>query len=333
VQLDLQTIESNGVHLRVALAGQGPLVVLIHGFPEGWYSWRHQIPALADAGYRVAAPDVRGYGGSDKPHSIDAYAIEAICADIDGLIAALGADQAVVVGHDWGAAIAYGTALFHPERVRAVAGLSVPHLGRGPMPGVELFRKIYKDRFFYVLYFQEPGVAEAELEADVRTSLRKIYYASSGEAQQAKARIEHPTGPGLLDRFIDPNPFPPWLTEADLDYVAGQFRDSGFRGPLNRYRNSERDFEQLAGFDGKLIAQPAAFLAGSLDTVLRAMPGVDMIDLMRKQFTDLRYVKLFEDAGHWLQQERPAEVNAALLAFLRGLPACSPATAELPARP
>jgi len=325
MELDLQNIGTNGIHLRVALAGQGPLVILIHGFPESWYSWRHQIPVLAKAGYRVAAPDLRGYGGSDKPHAIEAYAIQPMSSDIDGLIASLGAERAVVIGHDWGAAIAYGTALFHPERVRAVAGLSVPHLGRGPMPGVELFRKIYKDRFFYQLYFQEPGVAEAELEADVRTSLRKIYYSSSGEGQKVGARIESPAGPGFLDRLIDPDSFPPWLTGADLDYVVGQFRDSGFRGPLNRYRNSERDFEQLAAFDGKLIAQPAAFLAGSLDSVLRMIPGVDMVELMRKQFTDLRYVKLFEDAGHWLQQERPAEVNAALLEFLRDLPSCSPA--------
>lgn len=317
---DLQNIDTNGISLRVALAGQGPLVILIHGFPESWYSWRHQIPALADAGYRVAAPDVRGYGGSDKPLAIEAYSIKNMCADIGGLIAALGAERAIVVGHDWGATIAYGTALFHPERVRAVAGLSVPHLGRGSMPSVQLFRKIYKDRFFYQLYFQEPGVAEAELEADVPTSLRKIYYGISGEAQKAQVRIENPAGSGFLDRLVDPNPFPGWLTEADLDYFVGQFRNSGFRGPLNRYRNSERDFEELAGFDGKPIRHPTAFMAGSLEVVLRMIPGVDMVELMRRQCADFRYV-LMEDAGHWLQQERPAEVNAALVEFLRSLPA------------
>ena len=318
---DLQNIDTNGIRLRVALAGQGPLVILIHGFPESWYSWRHQIPALADAGYRVAAPDVRGYGGSDKPLAIEAYSIKNMCADIGGLIAALGRERAVVVGHDWGAAIAYHTALFHPERVRAVAALSVPYLGRGPMPSVQFFRNIYKDRFFYQLYFQEPGVAEAELEADVRTSLRKFYYRSSGEGQKAKAMIENPTGPGLLDGLVDPDPFPVWLTERDLDYFASQFRISGFRGPLNRYRNSERDFQQTAVFDGKLFTPPTAFLAGSLETVLRMIPGVDMVELMRKQCADLRCVRLMEDAGHWLQQERPAEVNAALLEFLRDLPA------------
>jgi pimeloyl-ACP methyl ester carboxylesterase len=318
---DLQIIDTNGIRLRAAVAGQGPLVILIHGFPESWYSWRHQIPALAEAGYRVAAPDVRGYGGSDKPPAIEDYSIKNMCADIDGLIAALGAERAVVVGHDWGAAIAYRTALFHPERVRAVAGLGVPYLARGPMPSIQLFRNIYKDRFFYQLYFQEPGVAEAELEADVRTSLRKFYYWSSGERQIAKATIENPTGPGLLDRLVDPNPFPAWLTEGDLDYFASQFRNSGFRGPLNRYRNSERDFEETAAFDGKPFTHPTAFMAGSLEPVLRMVPGVDMVELMRKQCVDLRHVRLMEDAGHWLQQERPAEVKAALLEFLRDLPA------------
>jgi pimeloyl-ACP methyl ester carboxylesterase len=319
---DLQNIDTNGIRLRVALAGQGPLVVLIHGFPESWYSWRHQIPALAEAGYRVAVPDVRGYGGSDKPLAIEDYSIKDMCADIDGLIAALGAERAVVVGHDWGAAIAYRTAMFHPERVRAVAGLGVPYLARGPTPSIQLFRKIYEDRFFYQLYFQEPGVAEAELEADVRTSLRKLYYWGSGDRQIANAAtIDNAPGPGLLDRLLDPNPFPAWLTEADLDYFASQFRNSGFRGPLNRYRNSERDFEQLAKFDGKPLTHPTAFMAGSLEPVLRMIPGVDMVELMRKQCTDLRYVSLMEGAGHWLQQERPTEVNAALLEFLRGLPA------------
>jgi pimeloyl-ACP methyl ester carboxylesterase len=317
---DLKYIHTNGIRLRFALAGQGPLVILIHGFPECWYSWRHQIPALAKAGYQVAAPDLRGYGGSDKPFEIESYSIESMCADIDGLIAALGAERAVVVGHDWGATIAYYTAMFHPERVNAVAGLAVPFLGRGPMPTVQLFRKIYKDNFFYQLYFQEPGVAEAELEADVRTSLRKFYYWSSGERLKSNASIENPTEPGLLVRLIDPDPFPGWLTEGDLDYFTAQFCDGGFRGPLNRYRNSERDFEQMAAFDSKLLAPPVTFLAGSLEPVLRLIPGVDMGELMRKQCVDLRNVRMMEDAGHWLLQERPTEVNAALLEFLQGLP-------------
>ena len=313
---DLQMIDTGAARLRVAIAGEGPLIVLVHGFPESWYSWRHQIPVLADAGFRVAAPDVRGYGGSDRPHAIDAYAIKELSGDIAGLIAALGARQAVVVGHDWGAPIAYATALLHPARVRAVAGLSAPYPGRGPMPSVELFRKIYQDRFFYQLYFQEPGVAEAELEADIRTSLRKFYYWSSGEARKANDRAANPAGSGLLDRLVDPAQFPSWLTDADLDYYESQFRDSGFRGPLNRYRNSESDFANMVALDGRRITQPAAFLAGTLEPILTMIPGVDMVERMRAQCADLRYVKLMEGAGHWLQQERPAEVNDALLEFL-----------------
>ena len=316
---DFRMVEANGLRFRVALSGQGPLVVLVHGWPESWYSWRHQMSALAEAGYQVAAPDVRGYGGSDKPEAVEAYAIKEMCADIAGLVSALGADRAILIGHDWGAPIVWNTSLFHPEKVRAVAGLSVPHLGRGPMPRIQLFRQLYKGRFFYQLYFQEPGVAEAELEADVRTSLRKVYYMASGEARGAGLTSDKPADARLLDGLPDPEPFPAWLTPADLDYYVGEFQRSGFRGPLNRYRTADLDFAQQAELVGRRIEQPAAFIAGSLDPVLRFVPGVDMIERMREQIADLRVVRLIEGAGHWVQQERPTEVNAALLEFLRGL--------------
>ena len=314
-----EIFETNGIRLRVALAGKGPLVVLVHGWPESWYSWRHQIPALAAAGYRVATPDVRGYGGSDKPEPIAAYAIQEMCADIAGLVTALGETRAILIGHDWGAPIVWNTALFHPERVSAVAGLSVPHTGRGPAPRIELFQKIYKDRFFYQLYFQTPGVAEAELEADVRLSLRKIYYWASGEGIKAGPRVDKPANARLLDGLVDPDPFPAWLTPADLDYYVAEFRQSGFRGPLNRYRTATLDFAQQAGIADQRIEQPAAFIAGSLDPVLRFVPGVDLIELMRDRTRDLRLLKLVDGAGHWVQQERPGEVNTALLEFLAGL--------------
>lgn len=315
----LQTIESNGIRLRVALAGEGPLVVLVHGWPESWFSWRHQIPALVGAGYRVAALDVRGYGGSDKPEAIEAYGIKTLAADIAGLVAALGEEKAILIGHDWGAPMVWNTALFFPDRVRAVVGLSVPHLGRGAIPRVERFRQIYKDRFFYQLYFQAPGVAEAELEADVRSSLRKIYYWASGDAARAGLKVIKPPDARLLEGLPDPQPFPGWLTEADLDYYTEQFQRSGFRGPLNRYRTSDIDFAQQDEIKDKKIEQPTAFIAGSLDPVLRFVPGVDMVEMMRKQMCDLRLVELIEGAGHWVQQERPAEVNAGIVQFLRGL--------------
>jgi pimeloyl-ACP methyl ester carboxylesterase len=318
-QPNFESIAANGIHSRVALSGKGPLVLLVHGWPESWYSWRHQIPFLAEVGYRVAAPDVRGYGGSDKPKPLEAYAIKEMCADIAGLIDALGESQAILVGHDWGAQIVWNTALFHPEKVRAVVGLSVPYLGHGPEPRIELFRKIYKDRFFYQLYFQEPGVAEAELEADVRTSLRKIYYGASGDAMRKGLRKDKPADARLLDGLADPEPFPAWLTPADIDFFVGEFQRNGFRGPLNRYRTSKLDFAQQAAVADKRIEQPAAFIAGSLDPVLRFVPGLDMIETMRTRIADLRLVKLIEGAGHWVQQECPADVNAALATFLRGL--------------
>ena len=313
------SLPTNSIHLRAAITGFGPLIVLVHGWPESWYSWRHQIPVLAAAGYRVAAIDVRGYGGSDKPKAIEAYSIRTLAADVAGVIDALGEKQAILIGHDWGAPIAWNTALFHPDKVRAVAGLSVPHLGRGPMPRIQLFRRLYKDRFFYMLYFQEPGTAEAELEADVRTSLRKFYYWISGEGMKAKSGRDKALGDKLLDGLIDPDPFPAWLAPADLDYFVGEFQRSGFRGPLNRYRTSDIDFAEQAEIADRRIEQPAAFIAGKLDPVLTFVPGVDTVELMGKYVADLRLVRLVDDAGHWVQQERPAEVNAALLAFLQTL--------------
>jgi pimeloyl-ACP methyl ester carboxylesterase len=322
IELEFAMIETNGIRLRVALAGSGPLIVLVHGWPESWYSWRHQITALADAGYRVAAPDVRGYGGSDKPHAVEAYSIKELASDIASLIEGLGEKRAILIGHDWGAPIVWNTSLFFPDKVRAVAGLSVPYTGRGPAPRIQLFRNIYKDRFFYQIYFQEVGVAEKELEADVPASLRKIYYWISGEGVKAKANVPKVTkapDAKLLDGMAEPDPLPAWLTPADIDYYAAEFARSGFRGPLNRYRTSELDFAQQAAIADRRIEQPSAFIAGSLDPVLAFIPGVDLVAVMREKVADLRLVRIIDGAGHWVQQERPAEVNAALLEFLKGL--------------
>jgi pimeloyl-ACP methyl ester carboxylesterase len=258
----------------------------------------------------VAAPDVRGYGGSDKPEAIESYGIKTFAADIAGLIAALGVEKAILIGHDWGAPIVWNTALFFPDRVRAVVGLSVPHLGRGAIPRVERFRQIYKDRFFYQLYFQTPGVAEAELEADVRSSLRKIYCWASGDAARAGLKVTKPPDACLLDGLPDPQPFP---TEA-TDYCPSAAASGGLHATARRISTLRSRTKS-----DKKIEQPTAFIAGSLDPVLRFVPGVDVVDMMRKQMSDLRLVELIEGAGHWVQQERPAEVNAAIVQFLRGL--------------
>jgi pimeloyl-ACP methyl ester carboxylesterase len=316
---ELRRVETNGVTLRVAAAGEGPLVILVHGWPELWYSWRHQIGPLAAAGFQVVAPDVRGYGGSDKPHEVEAYDMRTLTSDVAGLIDALGAEQAVLVGHDWGAPICWNTAVLHPSRIRAVAGLSVPFRPRGPMSAVDLYRKVYAGRFFYQLYFQEEGVAEAELEADVRASLRKIFYSVSGDAERATRALAREEGRGFLDGLVDPEPLPPWMSEEEIEYFAEAFEKGGFRGPLNRYRCLQRDWEDLVELEGATIRQPSFFMAGSKDPVRHFMPGMDLYADPGAFCDDFRGGVLVEGEGHWVQQEAPAEVTRALLGFLEGI--------------
>ena len=233
----LQQFQTNGIGVRAAVEGTGPLVIMVHGFPELWYSWRHQIRAIADAGFRVVAPDVRGYGGSDKPHPIEAYDMIEMTSDVVGLIDALGEETAILVGHDWGAPICWNTALLHPNRVSAVAGLSVPYRPRGENSPIDLWKQLYEGRFFYQLYFQDEGVAEAELEADVRGALRKLYYIASGNPAPTELQVLATKLPedDLLSGLPDPDPFPSWLNDEDIDYFVEAFTQGGFRGPLNRY--------------------------------------------------------------------------------------------------
>jgi pimeloyl-ACP methyl ester carboxylesterase len=318
-EFELQEFETNGINVRAAVEGTGPLVIMVHGFPELWYSWRHQIRPIAQAGYRVVAPDVRGYGGSDKPHEVEAYDMETLMKDVVGLIDTLGEEKAILVGHDWGAPICWNTAALHPSRVSAVAGLSVPYRGRLDVPTIALWRKIYQDKFFYQVYFQEEGVAEAELEADVRTSLRKIYYSISGDAPNLDSWLQQGPTETLLDAFDDPDPFPPWLSDTDLDYFIENFEAGGFRGPINRYRNQERDFNNLPEMGVKVVEQPSCLIAGSKDVVRFFVPNVDAYENVADQCADFRFKKIIEGAGHWVQQEAPEDVNKALVEFLEGL--------------
>ena len=309
-------IKANGVRLRCVVEGEGPLAIMIHGWPESWYSWRHQIQPVQAKGYRVVVPEVRGYGDSDAPEAIEAYDMETMIGDVLGLIDHFGHEQAVLIGHDWGAPIVWNTTALHPERVRAVAAMSVPYSPRGKISSTKLWRQLYPDRFFYQLYFQKPGVAEAEFEADVRTSLRKIYFSGSGDAPKGMFSADKPPDARMLEDIPDPETLPPWLTEDDLDYYTALFRKSGFRGPLNRYRNQDRDWENLTALNNARITRPACFIAGSRDAVLRFVPGVDLVEYMKRWVDDLRMCRIIEGAGHWIQQERPQEVNAVLLEFL-----------------
>lgn len=315
------TIPLGNLRLRAAVMGSGPLVVMVHGFPESWYSWRHQMSPIASAGFTACAIDVRGYGGSDRPPHVEDYRLEAITADVAGVIAALSPDQpGILIGHDWGAPIVWNTALAHPHRVRAVAGLSVPWTGVPSANFLDVVHAAYtaKGRFFYQVYFQDEGVAEAELQADVRASLRKFYYAISGDAPDG-SWPHKPHGARLLDGLIDPQPFPGWLSSADEDYFAAEFERSGFRGPLNRYRNHARDFAWQQQFRDRQIMQPALFIGGDRDLVLRMLPGVDMVARMTPHLPGLRGAHVLPGIGHWTQQEAPEAVNRLLVDWLKTL--------------
>jgi pimeloyl-ACP methyl ester carboxylesterase len=303
-------VETGGVRLHVAEAGTGPLVLLLHGFPECWYSWRHQLTALADAGYHVVAPDQRGYGRSDAPDAIDAYTILHLVGDVAGLMDALGAERAVVAGHDWGAPVAWHTAQLLPERVAGVIGLSVPHRPRSSRPPLTVMRENFGDGF-YMAYFQEPGVADAELGRDSRQTFRRMLFAASGEGPLLAPVV--PDGGGFLDVCPDPPELPGWLSEADLDVYAEEYT-GGFTGPLNWYRNLDRNWELTAAWHRTPVRPPALYIAGDRDLVAMA-PGA--VDAMRSAVPDLRGVLRPSGIGHWTQQEAPDEVTAAMLEFIR----------------
>ncbi|MBV9750176.1 MAG: alpha/beta hydrolase [Acetobacteraceae bacterium] len=312
-------IEVNGVRLRVTEQGEGPLVLLCHGWPELAHSWRHQLPALAEAGYRAVAPDMRGYGGSDAPEDVHSYSLLHLVGDMVGLVAALGEREAVIVGHDWGATVAWNSALLRPDLFPAVAAMSVPYRPRGPAPPLAMLRAAGLDRFYW-LYFQQPGVAEAEFERDPAATLRRIL----GAAGSARARdpgqvLMVPEGGGFLDLAPEPVAVPPWLGEAALAVMADAYRRTGFRGGLNYYRNLDRNWELLAPWQGVAIRQPALFIAGTRDVVITGPTGQKALEALPQTVPGLRRTVMIEGAGHWIQQERPQEVNAALTSFLAEL--------------
>ena len=310
---------ANGIRIHYAEQGTGPLVLLCHGFPEGWYSWRDQLAALAAAGYRAVAPDMRGYGRTEAPAEIPSYTVLDIVGDMIGLVSVLGENQAVIVGHDWGANIAWHAALFRPDVFPAVAALSVPFRQRGPAPPLDLLRKAGQLTHYW-FHFQEPGVAEAEFERDPRAALRRVLYSISGDAPPETRRLTLQPGKGWLANTLDPGHLPAWLTDADLDHMAAEFSRSGFRGGLNWYRNIDRNWELTAPWAGALIRQPALFIAGSADPIIEFGSGALALQALAATVPGLRRKLLIDGAGHFIQQERPQLVNQAILEFLAGLP-------------
>jgi epoxide hydrolase A/B len=314
-------IDTNGIRMHLAEAGQGPLILLCHGFPESWYSWRHQLDALADAGFHAVAPDMRGYGRTEAPEAIDQYTLLHLIGDMVGVLDALGEPTAVIAGHDWGAPVAWGSAAMRPDRFRAVIGLSVPYRPRGIARPTTVMPRT-NDAVFYQLYFQTPGVAEADLEADVRATIRGLLLRASGDGPPAAGGFAMvPLAGGLRPRddAALTSPLPGWLSEKDIDLYAGEFTRTGFRGGLNWYRNIDRNWELLAPFAGAKVTVPALYVTGERDLVLTFPGAAELVANLRQHVPALKETIMLSGCGHWTQQERPVEVNAAMIRFLRGL--------------
>ncbi len=317
-----EQVPANGIELHVATAGppDGRPVVLCHGFPELWYSWRHQLHTLGEAGYRVFAPDLRGYGASSRPTEVADYGSDRLTGDLCGLLDHYGYEQAAFTGHDWGAMLVWEMGRLHPERVSSLYNMSVPY-SQAPAPPTEIFEVIFADKFFYMLYFQQVGPAEAEFEADPRHFLRTMLYAAGGEGM-AKANALAVDAPREGTRFMDilptaPETLPSWLTESDVDVYAAAFEKSGFFGPVSFYRNMDANWARSKDISPSIYTMPTGFITGSLDPVNSMMPGAT--EAMAEALPDFRGATIVEGAGHWVQQEKPDEVNAALLKFLSDL--------------
>ncbi|MDJ1132782.1 alpha/beta fold hydrolase [Streptomyces iconiensis] len=312
-------VEVPGGRIHLVEQGSGPLVLLVHGFPESWYSWRRQLPALAAAGYRAVAIDVRGYGRSSRPGAVEAYRMLAHVGDNVGVVRALGEEKAVVVGHDWGAPIAANSALLRPDVFTAVGLMSVPYSPRGGMRPTEGFAKLGGDEEFYIGYFQRPGRAEAEIEPDVRGWLAGAYASLSGDTMAPEGSPSPffvARGARMSERFVD-GPLPGWLSEAEFDVFAQEFERTGLTGGLNRYRNVDRDWEDLAAWDGAPVRQPSLFIGGQRDSSTTWMR--DAIAAFPTTLPGLAGSHLLEDCGHWVQQERAEDVNRLLTEWLANL--------------
>jgi pimeloyl-ACP methyl ester carboxylesterase len=310
-------VETNGVALRLTEAGDrgAPVVVLAHGFPELAYSWRHQIPVLADAGYHVLAPDQRGYGGSSAPDAIDAYNVVELSADIVGLLDDVGAERAVLVGHDFGGVVAWTAPLLHPDRFAGIAGLSVPPVPRPKVPTTQAFRKIFGENFFYILYFQESGPADAELNRDPATTMRRLMGSLTTTDEAAALRMAQSGPDGFIDRIPEPDGLPDWISQAEFDHYVAEFTRTGFTAPLNWYRCFDRNWELTATTPAATIAAPALFIGGTADPTLAYTPRHRVREVVSGDYREV----MIDGAGHWIQQERPGEVNDVLINFMSRL--------------
>lgn len=314
-------IQSNGIRMRIAEAGDsGPLLLLAHGWPESWYNWRYQLSFFAANGYRVVAPDMRGYGETDAPADVNDYDIVHLVGDMVGILDALGEDKAVMVGHDWGSIVAWNAVLMHPERFDALIAMSVPYGGRPPQSPLAGWQAGFGENFFYILYHNEPGgVAEAEYDSDPHGLISRLYLSPNSPREAPLITDRARAAGGWIGRLGAPRGLPDWLTEEDLDYVVGQFEQAGFRGGVNYYRNFHRNWEITEHLAGARVEVPTLFIAGQRDMVIAGADTEALTASMSRVANDLRGVVLFPEIGHWVQQEAPEQTNAAMLEFLQGL--------------
>jgi pimeloyl-ACP methyl ester carboxylesterase len=311
-------IDTNGVSLRVVVEGEGPAVLLSHGFPELGYSWRHQIQPLVDAGYRVIVPDQRGYGGSSRPEAIEDYDIVHLTDDLAGILDALGEEKAAMVGHDWGSFVVSHMAMLKPERTSGLVNMSVPFTPRGPMSVVELLKMaIPEDTFFYILHFQEVGPADEEMARDVRDTMTRLLCGVKMDPENMASMMANAPKKADVKGFVDsmppaPDTLPDWITQEEVDHYVAEFERTGFTGGINWYRNFHRNWEITPQIADAKVDVPAYFIAGKQDPVIGGRAsGFESPTLL-----DWRGETVIDDAGHWVQQEKPAEVNAALISFL-----------------
>ena len=316
--VNFRFIEANGIRMRIAEAGDsGPLILLAHGWPESWYNWRHQITYFANAGYRVVAPDMRGYGKTEAPEAVDEYDIRKLTGDMVGILDTLNEETAVMVGHDWGAIVAWHAVLIHPDRFSALVAMSVPYGGRPPVSPMMGWRNTFKDNFFYILYHNEAGgVAESEYDSDPMGLISRLYLSPQSPRQAPEVTEPARSAGGFIGRLGAPTGLPDWLTQADLDYVVTEFESSGFRGGVNYYRNFQRNWEITEDLSNTKVEVPTLFVAGEQDVVIAGASKEQLTGSMGRAVDDLRGVVLLPGIGHWVQQEAPDEVNQIMSDFL-----------------
>ena len=333
-------IKNKEIEIATYVEGDGPLIVLVHGWPESWFSWRHQIPFLTSLGFKVAAISQRGYGKSSKPHNIDQYTILKLSSDIEAVIKGLGYKKAILIGHDWGAPIVWTTSIIYPESVIAVAGLSVPYWSVGEQSQLDLWKTIYKDKYFYQLYFLNEGIAEKELEADMQKTIELGYFSSDSRGMkfllenQNNVKYKKNKNSGFLDNLPKFDSYPDWITKKEISFYVDEFKASGMRGPLNRYRAQDIDFKELSKIGPKKISHPSCFITGDMDPVNFMLSGsgagafsipsnINIKEsfqlLFERHYEDLRVLEILENVGHWTQEESPDQVNILLEKFLNSI--------------